>query len=657
MPLRIRCPHCRYVLVVADEAAGEVGFCDYCKRGFTIPLPIRDTPERAATVAAGKSCPHCKHGVAPGAKTCPRCDTNLADGTRPSWWRRVRWNSPRTWVVIGGIVVGMIAISVTTNHIYRVYYLPSKNPIAPFEPSQRTAQSGKTDVDSLFSAKILANRIDAAARLRQLGADAGAALAEGLNQSLEQGSPSENTIRNQRVAVRALGEVGSPAVFETLERAQRVPALRDDAVISRAMLGDSRVTPDAATVWLAQLQRVLFSARIDSLQFAQRDAARTDWAIAEWETFQRYSDALRKLGPAAIQTIADSYWDSWVWLGQSRAEGFSSAIFELAKPERSDAAISTASAQDENREDVRAARRTLDEIALRAAPATRAAVILTLAQCTPQYKRLRERHIAALAELIGECPAADQQRLAWSLAKLTGRQFATLTETAFPADAGPEAISAVVDWARSANTTTAPAPFKHQSTYAVPPSLTRRVVSSAQQQRAALSKQFHASFAQTYQAATAWIEADLGCPPAITTMLAPGPQQPDYPALTAAMLIAANYGESSAIPHLQVWSIATDQPMWLRAMAGLARASFDARGGLPIELPNDIQLDSLPADGPDWPIFGAIIAAGGERMIARIASITGISNDTRAQLLDSARREAARRDQIRSGSKGGRLHP
>ncbi|MBL8879236.1 MAG: zinc ribbon domain-containing protein [Phycisphaerales bacterium] len=657
MPLRIRCPHCRYVLVVADESAGEIGFCEYCKRGFTIPIPARDAPDRNAGVADGKSCPRCKHAVAPGAATCQKCDTNLADGSRAPFLRRVRWNSPRTWAIVGGLSVGLIAMAVAANHFYRVYYLPSQRPAAPYEPIERTVQTGEADAESLFTARTLANRLDATSRLRRIGQDAGATLARRLTISLEQESRSAIAIQNQRAAVRILGELGSPAVFETLEQAQRAPALRVDSLMSRAMLGDSRVVADASAAWLAQLQRVLFAARLDELQSAQRDAVRSDWAIAEWETLQRYSDALRKLGPAAVEAVAASYWNSWVWLGQARGEGLCSAMFELAKPARSDSALGAVAAQDENREDVRAARRMLDDIALRSSPATHAAVILTLAQCTPQYKRLRERHIAALAETIGDCNAADQQLLAWSLAKLTGRQFAALAESGYPSEATPETIIAIIDWARGSATTTAPATFKRPTAYPQPPALTRRVISPAQQQRAALGKRFHGSFNDAFEAAATWIDADLGCPPAMTAALSPDQKQPHYPALASAMIIVAHYGESSAIPHLQVWTVASDQPMWLRAMAALTRACFDARAGLAIDWPADIMVGSLPDDGPGWPMLGAIVAAGGERLISRVANASEFSEQARERLIEAARRELARRAQHRGEFDGNRARP
>lgn len=658
MPLRIRCPHCRYVLVVADEAAGDVGFCEYCKRGFTVPIPLRDAPEHTSKDAAGASCPRCRHALAPGAQVCPKCMTNLATGRRPSLWRRARWDSPKTWMIVGGVVVGLIVGVVAANHFYRVYYLPSKNPIKPFEPSVRTEQSGDAEVDSLFTAKTIANRADATNALRRIGADAGAALTRGLQRSLDEGSKSAGSVQNQRAAIRLLAEVGSPLSMETLEHAQRVAALRDDAIRTRALLGDSRVVAEAAEIWIAQLQRVLFAARLDAIQTTDRDVARGEWLRVEWETFERCTDSLRTLGPAGIDAVAGRYWDSWTWLGQTHGEGFSSALFELAKPARDDNVTVGFTTQDETREDVRAARRTLDDIALRSPPAEHAAVILTLGQCTPQYKRLRERHIAALAERIVDCSADDQQRLAWALTKLTGRQFATFSEAKFPREATPDVVTSIVDWARTSNTTTAPVAFKPQNAYPLMPGLTRRVVSSAQQHREALLKRLHGDFATVSDAAAEWVESGLGCPPSVLSLLSPAQHPPDYPAIVAAMIIVAADGEGSARPALQAWHVAADQPAWLRQLAALTLASFAARAGAAIDWPRADEADwPFASDGPDWSVFGAVIAGGGERLIAHVEHAASIATDDRNRLVTAARREMTRRERAKTNASHEQVPP
>mgnify|MGYP000132645281 CR=1 FL=1 len=49
------------------------------------------------------------------------------------------------------------------------------------------------------------------------------------------------------------------------------------------------------------------------------------------------------------------------------------------------------------------------------------------------HRRADDGRGPSLAERIGGCTALEQQRLAWALVKLTGREFANLSQTAHPA--------------------------------------------------------------------------------------------------------------------------------------------------------------------------------------------------------------------------------
>lgn len=650
MPLRIRCPHCRYVLIVADEAAGGVSFCEYCKRGFTVPIPPRNAPDRAASETAGSTCPRCRFVLAPGARICSRCKTDMETRRRPPLWRRIRWDAPRTWLVMFGTLFGLVLCFVAASYYFYNFYRPSSHPVAAFEPHVREQRSGKEEAQSLFLARTPAERTDAAARLRRIGHDAAAELAAGLLSNLEDSRSSAIALQNQRTAVRLLGEIGGPSQFEPLERAQRVAALRDDAVCSRAMLGDSRVVREAASVWKTQLQRVLFAVRLVYLQSTESSTGRDAWYRAEWEAFQRYTDALRKLGPAGIEAAAEAYWDSWSWLGQNRGEGFSTALFELAKPRRGDALILSFATQDEAREDVRAARRMIDDIAQRAAPSVHAALILTLGHCTPQYQRLRERHVAALAERLGGCAALEQQRLAWAIAALTGREFLNFSKTAHPSEAQPDVAAAIVNWARTADPSSAPAELIRHPAYETPPKLTRRIVSPQQQHRRALLPRFSASFAEAEAAANEWIEAQLGYSPAIAALLSPSRTATNESELMAALLVAADAGHADALPLLQAWRIAPDQPRWVRQLAGIACAAYAVRGGVAVDWPADGELDppDIRSDGPGWSVFGEIIACGGPRMVELLERAQTIAFEDRERFIAAARRELTRRDRTRT---------
>lgn len=576
-------------------------------------------------------------------RTCSRCQTDIETGHRPPLWRRIRWDAPRTWLIVFSAVFGLILCFVGASYFFYNFYQPSKSPVVPFEPHAREAAGGEAEVRSLFTAQTPANRADAVSRLRRIGPDAAAALAAGLLDSMNGPRGSALTVQNQRAAVRLLGELGGPPQLDVLEQVQRIAALRDEAICSRAMLGDSRVVREAAALWQSQLQRVLFAARLVHLQSTELIAGRDAWHHAEWETFQRYADALRKLGPAGIEAAAAAYWDSWSWLGQNRGEGFSTALFEVAKPRRGDKLVLSFATQDEAREDVRAARRMIDEIAVRAAPAVHAALILTLGHCTPQYRRLRERHIGALAERIGGCTALEQQRLAWALAKLTGREFANLSQTTHPGEVQPDAVAAIIEWARATEPSSAIAEMKRHAVYEPAPPLTRRIISPQQQHRRALLKRFSTGYPEAERAAQEWIEARLGYSPAIAALLSPSRASPDDSALMAAILVATDAGDAAALSLLQAWRVALDQPEWVRQLAGIACAVYAVRAGAAVDWPVAGELDVRP-DGPGWSVFGGLVACGGPRMVELLEQTETIAPGDRERLAAAARRELARRD-------------
>ena len=84
MPLKIRCPHCRKILLAEDEYAGQDKACPECGRAFNIPVPISDRAISDAAPAPDivSKCPHCGCDVAPGTSFCQACKRDLASGKR-----------------------------------------------------------------------------------------------------------------------------------------------------------------------------------------------------------------------------------------------------------------------------------------------------------------------------------------------------------------------------------------------------------------------------------------------------------------------------------------------------------------------------------------------------------------------------------------------
>ena len=116
MPLKIRCPHCKRTLVADDETAGEGKLCPACGKGFTVPIPVHDSPRH---VEVAGTCPKCRADMAPGTPYCPHCYYEPATGKRLPLRRRLEFVSVRTWILMSLGMVIAVALGFAGVRLYR----------------------------------------------------------------------------------------------------------------------------------------------------------------------------------------------------------------------------------------------------------------------------------------------------------------------------------------------------------------------------------------------------------------------------------------------------------------------------------------------------------------------------------------------------------
>jgi hypothetical protein len=641
MPLKIRCPHCRRVLLVEDEKAGRHTHCPACKQTIAVPMPVRETP---SSVDVALQCPRCERAIAPGTSYCPHCATDLATGKRLPLGRRLRLVSLRTWMVLAVGLVGVGLLAFVGINVYRdVADKPDRPPPQRSEPAHEPAASSAAAARRLLAAETPEERLAAVDALTHAGSQALPAVAAALQSSLGDVADPQKK-RNQRAALELLVRSGEIRWRAVMEQCRRHEPLREDALYGSAMLGDADVLEDLAALWLRELRRRVFFASVAG-RAPGAGAAQATLTRATART-ERFSKALRRLAcdhdVRVLGRLGEAYWETWSWLGQSRDQAIARELFDIAKP-------AAATDSREITEHIRAARRALEQVSQEGAPTARAAAGLVLAQCAPQYESVRMQIIATLATILPECEPREQQRLTWALAKLTGLTFGEVSADDEPADVGHDDVRAVLRWARDSGTARPGSCNTPSSAYPQRPVLVRRVVTPQRQLERDLWRQFQAGWASMDAALERWLAAELACTPRVLARLDPGQREPDYTTLAVAMILVAEADEQAARAPLELWHEATDQPAWVREMAYLALGSLDARNGRwhsgwPADLNARVYAD-LDRGAPGWEHFGRILAAGGPVMRTRLerARPASLPERLRAKLLAAAEQAARRR--------------
>jgi len=642
MSLKIRCPHCRRVLLVEDEKAGRQTHCPACKRTIAVPMPVREAP---SPVDVALHCPRCERAIAPGTSYCAHCATDLASGKRLPLGRRLRLVSLRTWTVSAVGLVGLGLLAFVGINVYRDVAETPDRPPQRAGPAQQRAASSAEAAQRLLVAETPKERLAAVDALMQVGSEALSAVAAALESSLGDAADPQKK-RNQRAALELLARSGDTRWRAVMEQCRRHEALREDALYGSAMLGDVDVLEDLTALWLRELRRRVFLASVARrAPGSVEGAAQAALSRASART-ERFSKALRHLrrdhDVRVLGRLGEAYWETWSWLGQSRDQAVALELFDIAKP-------AAATDSEEITEHIRAARRALERVSQEGAPAARATAGLVLAQCAPQYESVRTRIIATLATILPECEPREQQRLTWALAKLTGLTFGEVNADDEPADVGRDDVRAVLKWARDSETAT-PGSYKTPSAaYPQRPILVRRVVTPQRQLERDLLRGFQGGWASVDDALDRWWAAGLSCTPRVLERLDPGQRRPNYAALAAAMIIVAECNEQTARERLELWRQATDQPGWVRELAYMVLGCLDARcgqwkSGWPANLNPDV-LSALDRGRPGWQHFGRILAAGGPAMRARLERVrpASLPGRLRAKLLAAAEQAARRR--------------
>ncbi|MCK4340768.1 MAG: zinc ribbon domain-containing protein [Phycisphaerae bacterium] len=638
MSLKIRCPHCRRVLVAEDEVAGRRKACPACGRQFEVPLRLPAAPSPSVI---GPKCPHCGTEAAPNARYCHKCFTDLETGKRLPLKQRLRLMSGRSWAaaVFAVAVVGLVVF--VGVQWYRIRSQPAAAtvvPTTPVEPLPATELAG-----DLLAASNSEERSAALQRLQGVELRVAPAVAAALEASLAQPGDDPQIQLSRIAAIDLLARNGEahpqkvPAWLAALERCQQDRALYEVALRARALLGDAGVRDDLAEVWLAELERLLFIARLVQLSGTDRESDADLMAQRTRNELKRCADGLRRLAQdeenLVFERLAEAYWDSWQWLGQGPGDGFAKELFDLASP--------TEGTLEFDPDDVRKPRDAMKRVTQRGTPAARAAAGVVLKERVPQYSRLCARIAATLGELLPDCDALDQQRLTWTIARLRG-QVLGHTPRSSPLDVTAAEIATVQEWVRPGVEPVLHGPF------ASPPLLIRRVATAERQLERELLVKLKGGWLSANSALDRWLAANLGCTPRLKPLLNPGQRRPDYPALAAALVIVAVSGDESYRPQLELWHEATDQPPWVRALAYTVLGSFDARSRRwRSRWPAGLYLGDpalLEAGSPHWDHFGRVLAAGGPVMMQRLRDFNPppLSAEVQSKLMEAARQTAER---------------
>lgn len=607
MSIKFHCPHCEKTLVAEDQTAGQRKACPACGRAFTVP-DIGHEPPPARTPLP--TCPNCKAELAPNATVCHVCHTDLATGQRPPWLRRLAQRGVVFWIGTSTGIAAVIIAIVLGVELYRIKTQPPR--VAPAQPTTLPALDVSGLVSALLSATDGRARAEALGNLRGVEARVVDALAEALRVKAPLAASDPQVARNCVAAIeiltrQALAQSGMGARWqELLAECQRVPALRDAALVGRGLLDDVRVAPDLAALWLQRLDRQLFFERLSTdlpdlhsgglsavLQTARRDLAAA-------------GDAVRHLGQNAEAEVYDplvaQYWESWSWLGQERGAAFADAVFILARP--GDASFRF----DPN--DVRGPRDLLARVASRASPDARAAAAMILVAKAPQYQSLRERVAETLSSLLDSAAPANQQRLALAIIELRGRALDARTPH-HPLD-----VTAAQAAEAAGRALTAPT-----GAYPTPPDLVYQAVTRRRLLERDLLPELQADWPQANAALDEWLRRGIGYTPRLDPLLDPGQRAPRYPALAAALTIAGVTGPANLRARLELWSEAREQPAWVRGLALTALARLAATEQRPTNWPQAVELPDaaeLANDAPGLWHYACIIAAGGPELGARL---------------------------------------
>lgn len=547
MSLRVRCPRCQSIQVVPHSAAGEIRACAVCTRGFTVPIPEQEIADSHVFVAA--KCPSCGHANAPGSIRCARCLTDLASGVRAPVTARVAHSVRRRWMALAG-VAAIVALGayIGTQLFWIRHYTPDKH-VTPFEPITKTPEPSADWAARLLAATSAAARAEARTELWRIGPASAADLAGALRTATQGRRLAPGTARNARVAIALLTEFGAPVARAALEACEVHDELRDDARLGRARLGDERALGEAVEVWQKRVREAIFAKRLAEFAIGEARVHADAHLERRRRALTQAAGAAARLGQPAVDRLVAGYWDSWGWLGQQRAEDFALATFETAK------LVVEAGAAPRTDPDpvvqVRSARRVLDLTATYGTLGVRAAAVLTLAQCTPQYKSLRERIVDALAAALPGGDALEQQRVVWTLAHITGRGFGDFSAADPPTAVNAEHVAAVTEWARREGVGVAAGPGK-PLVFPPPPALERRVLTADRQLEEVLLAALRSGWANAAEARRRWLDARLGFTPRIAAWLDPTMRDPHLPALCAALTAAGAYRAEDSRAQLEI---------------------------------------------------------------------------------------------------------
>lgn len=195
MPLKVRCPQCRRMLVAEDEAVGQRKVCPACGRLFNVPLPESACPTPAVRQ---RRCPHCGAEIPPTAPFCLKCHRDVKTGKKLPLRRRLRLMSWRFWAVSVLVFALLGAAAFTGVRLYRICSRPAT---AGFTPVALKPIAATELAERLLSAKSPAERRGALAGLSGIEARAASAVAAALAASIAQSARDPQTARDQIEAI------------------------------------------------------------------------------------------------------------------------------------------------------------------------------------------------------------------------------------------------------------------------------------------------------------------------------------------------------------------------------------------------------------------------------------------------------------------------
>jgi len=627
MPLRIRCPHCREIQLVPNEAAGWERACVACGKLLTVPLPAQAAAVAAPPASVASACPRCRAEVAPGTEVCRRCCTVLATGRRLPLRQRLARMSLRARVLVFLTLVVLAAGGIGGYQFYRQSTL--LDPLIPPPPALAAAATDGSAVDALLGATDAAAREPALRAVRQAGRPALAHLARRIED--DAAGIDDHTLS---AAVALLAAAPDAAWIPALREASARSGCAEEAILARAALGDATVVDAAQALWLQRLRTHVLQKRVAEL-CADDSPARREILRRRLSELNRATVALQKLRAAddtgPLRSLAPRFWESWTWLGQPRGESFADALFELAKPAPAPGV--------DFREQIRRARVAIERAADGADATAVAALVLVLTQTAPQYDEAKTRLLRRLAAQLPGGEPTEQQRIAWAVSRLTRLRLGELYGEGHPRDAGFSAIEAVAAWcvrsglAAACNVEPQPLPTR--------PAFEIRVASVAGQIERELAAQIESGWSAVDAALERWHVAGLGASQRVREWANPGQRSPNPPALVAGIILLCDHPDDQTRKVFELWRDATDLPPWVSPLARLALAALDVRGGRSAAGWTAALRPEFVEDAPDAPplaLWARLLAAGGPRMVDQLreARDCPLSASARLRLVERA---------------------